>query len=201
MKIIDTNKAVRILLGKLKAFSPTTYYHSIRVSNLCVSFGKTINLGEDDIENLQVAGLLHDIGKLNIPDNILHKPSKLSIGEYQYIKRHPKYGVELLLKAGVTDLNILNLVLSHHERPDGLGYPNAIKNNDISYLANILVICDCFDAMSQKRVYKDIKDLEYIKKELLNNAGKQFDYDLVYLFMLYLDNELNKNESIKKNVH
>ena len=181
------NDNIIMLLAKLKKYSLMTYNHSIAVSNMCVSFGRMIGLNECEIEKLRIAGLLHDIGKLNIPLSILHKSSNLTLEEYNILKKHPLYGVNLLIKVGFKDEDILNLILCHHEKLNGLGYPNGLKENSIPLLARILTICDCYDAMSSKRTYKEAKDIDYIKKEFIKNSGEQFDNYYVNLFLPYLD--------------
>ena len=195
---IDEEK-LNYVLNCLKQFSQETYEHSQRVGELCTSFGKFLRLSEEDVEKIRICGLLHDIGKIRIPTAILYKNEKLTDEEYNLIKKHTKYGVEILKKIGINDEDILNSVLSHHERIDGLGYPNRKKGNETSFLVKILVICDCYDAMNSVRSYRDKLSKEKIKSELLLNAGTQFDRDLVDLFLLYLNKDLYKTESqIKK---
>ena len=188
MLILDSS--TQNLLNELKKFSPKTYEHSVNVSNLCDSFGKRIGLNYNEIDKLKIAALLHDIGKLRIPENILNKPSKLTDEEYKIAKKHAIYGVELLIKAGLKNKEILDIILSHHERVDGLGYPKGLKNDTIPYLSKILSICDSYDAMRFERTYKDAYDLEYIKNEFIENSGTQFDTTLVNQFLNFID-EIN----------
>ena len=191
---IDNNKLSN-LLKELYRFSPMTYEHSLNVSNLAVSFAQEIGLIDSDIEKLRIAGLLHDIGKLKIPENILNKPSKFTVEEYEIMKMHSRYGVDLLTENGFSNDEILNLILCHHERIDGQGYPNGLKDESIPQLAKIITICDSFDAMSSLRNYSDKHDMEYIIKEFLDNAGTQFDSYYANLFIQYLN---EKNIKIKK---
>lgn len=190
--MIILNKKTYMLLKKLKKYSPSTYEHSIRVANISSEFAERLELDNDAIEKLKVVGLLHDIGKLSVPKKILDKPSKLTKEEYDKIKNHTTCGVALLIKSGFKDKKILNLILCHHERPDGLGYPNNLKGDTIPDLAKIIAITDCYDAMASKRPYKDSKDIEYIKNEFINNAGTQFDFNYAHLFLSYLDNKNSK---------
>ena len=185
--MIVLNYKVQLLLKKLKDFSPSTYEHSLSVAHISASFGEKIGLSLEDIEKLKIASLLHDIGKLSIPIEILNKPSKLTNDEYEIMKKHTLYAVDLLVDAGFKDKEILDLVLYHHERPDGLGYPKGLNKEFIPYLVSILSICDCYDAMKAKRSYKESKDLEYIKGEFIKKSGTQFDPDYTSLFLSYLD--------------
>ena len=153
-----------------------------------------IGLDDNQIEKLRIAGLLHDIGKLYVPLSILDKPAKLTDDEYNVIKRHPLYGIKLLNEANFVNNEILNMILCHHEKIDGTGYPLGLKGKSIPQLAKIITICDSFDAMHSRRVYKDADDLTFIKKELLEQAGKQFDYDYVNLFIVYLENVYLKSK-------
>lgn len=191
------NDKVYSLLNELNSFSSSTYQHAMRVAIICCSFGERLGLDEEEIEKLKIGGLLHDIGKLWIPDAILNKPSKLSFEEYEIVKNHSKYGIDLLNGAGFSDQDVLDMVLHHHERIDGKGYPCGLKGNSIPKLARILSICDCFDAMRSKRLYSENKDLDYIRKELLDNSGTQFDENYVNLFLPYLD-EMTSIERMKK---
>ena len=143
---------------------------------------------------MRIAGLLHDIGKLLIPLEILHKPSALTKDEFNILKKHPLFSAKLLIQAGFNDEDVLSIIISHHEKLNGLGYPYGINDSSISNLARILSICDSYDAMKSKRSYKDAKSIEYIKEEFISNAGKQFDYYYVNMFLDYL-NEIDNKKS------
>ena len=186
------NKNVYVLLENLKAYSLETYNHSIEVSKLCTSFGRYLGLSNEEIDKLRLAGLLHDIGKLCIPLKILHKPSSLTKEEFNILKIHPLYSVKLLIQADFTCYDVLSIIINHHEKINGLGYPYGLDDSSIPDLAKILAICDSYDAMKSKRVYKDAKNTNYIKKELINNACKQFDYYYVNMFLDYLNLMDNK---------
>ena len=188
---------VYYLLEKLKEKPISSYEHSLRVSNLCELFGQKIGLSEEEIEKLKLGALLHDIGKLQIPNSILEKPSRLTSEEYSTIKKHPIYGYNLLIQAGVSDKDVLDMVLQHHERIDGLGYPYGLANDSISNLTRILTICDSYDAMSSKRAYKNEYSLDYIKSELKEYAGSQFDYEYANMFLSYLNEESIKKDKLK----
>lgn len=184
---MSLDKSVIMLLYYLKKYSLSTYEHSIKVAFFASKFGRYLNLSEKELIKLKTACLLHDIGKLKIPLEILHKPGKLTHEEYEKIKNHSKYGYDLLVKVGFKDKEVLKMILEHHERLDGNGYPLHINNENIDLLTRILTICDCYDAMKSKRDYKEEKDIGYIKNEFIENAGTQFDKEYTYMLLNYID--------------
>ena len=193
---MSLDKSVIMLLYYLKKYSPSTYKHSIRVALIASKFGRYLNLSEKELIKLKTACLLHDIGKLKIPLEILHKSGKLTFDEYEKIKDHSKYGYDLLVKAGFNDKEVLKMILKHHERLDGKGYPLQCSQEGIDLLTRILTICDCYDAMKSKRDYKEEKNINYIKNEFIENAGTQFDTDYTYMFLNYID-IINRKKVVK----
>lgn len=182
------------LLYLLKQNHPHTYLHSINVANYSVSLGERLNLNKSDLEKLKLIGLLHDIGKLNIPNDILKKPGKLTDEEFEVIKSHPIYSVELLKRAGFTDEEVLRSIKAHHERIDGTGYPRSLKGNQIPLFAKIVSIADSFEAMTSNRCYRSRQDLDYAREELIKGAGKQFDKEIVYVFIDLIDKKISKEK-------
>lgn len=180
--MILNNECLR-LLYLLKQNHPHTYLHSINVANYSVLLGQKLGLDNESIEKLKIIGLFHDIGKLNIPNTILKKPSKLTDEEYEVIKNHPIYSVELLKRAGFTDEEVLRSIKAHHERIDGTGYPEGLNGSIIPFLAKITAISDSFEAMTSNRCYRSMQDLDYAREELIKGAGKQFDLKLVNVFI------------------
>ena len=180
------------LLYLLKQNHPHTYLHSINVANYSVSLGERLNLNKSDLEKLKLIGLLHDIGKLNIPNDILKKPGKLTDEEFEVIKSHPIYSVKLLKRAGFTDEEVLRSIKAHHERIDGTGYPRSLKGNQILLFAKIVSIADSFEAMTSDRCYRSRQDLDYAREELIKGAGKQFDKEIVNVFIDLIDKEISK---------
>lgn len=184
----------KILLNTINAKDHYTEEHSARVSNMSVAFAKYLNLKDSDIEDLRIAALFHDIGKIGIPDKILLKEGKLTNEEYDTIKLHPLIGANII---GSSDIfkHLAPIILYHHERVDGKGYPNGLNGKDIPYLAKILSICDSFDAIISKRPYKEENSLEFGIEQLKNSINKQFDKDLVNSFISMLND--NDPEIIK----
>lgn len=159
-------------LDALKCYDEWTYQHSIRVQQYSIKIGVALGLDKKLMESLKKASLLHDIGKLAIPNFILDKPGKLTEQEYAVIKQHTRIGCMLLRLFGVYPEEVCCAVRDHHERCDGHGYDN---RTDFSLLAKIICVADSFDAMSEKRPYKHAKSKEEIINDLENNAGYQFD--------------------------
>lgn len=138
--------------------------HSDRVAQYSILIGKKLGLSYEDLETLRIGGLFHDIGKIGIPDNILLKTSKLTDYEYDEIKKHPSIGAYILENSKIF-ANIIPIVLHHHERYDGKGYPYNLKGEDIPYMARIVAISDTFDAMTSKRCYRDSLSINIVKEE------------------------------------
>ena len=186
------NQETLKLLYLLKQNHPHTYLHSINVANYSVSLGERLNLNKSDLEKLKLIGLLHDIGKLNIPNDILKKPGKLTDEEFEVMKSHPVYSVELLKRAGFTNEEVLRSIKAHHERIDGTGYPRSLKGNQIPLFAKIVSIADSYEAMTSDRCYRSRQDLNYAREELIKGAGKQFDKEIVNVFIDLLNNGMSK---------
>ncbi len=141
-------------LYHVKSKDNHTYSHSINVSLLCNIFGSWLNMSPLEIEELTVAGLLHDIGKIKIDDNILNKVGRLTREEFEIMKMHTVYGYDILKDSNLSE-NIKTAVLLHHEKMDGSGYPTHAKSADISKFAKIVSVCDIYDAMTSDRIYRD----------------------------------------------
>ncbi|GMQ64131.1 hypothetical protein AN2V17_33680 [Vallitalea sp. AN17-2] len=145
---------------------------------MAYDIGKKYGLRKKELEDLHLAGHLHDIGKIGIPDNILNKPSKLQPHEYNIVKNHSRMGYDILMKSkNLKDIAII--VLYHHERWDGKGYPEGLKEKEIPLASRIIAISDSIDAMISERPYKKSLSWDECKKEVVSNKGIQFDPCLV----------------------
>ncbi len=174
--------AIRAMINLLEMRDPYTKGHSERVARISARFAKALGFSQEEVDRIFWAGILHDIGKIGIPESILNKPSRLDEEEYEIIKNHPILS-ELAL-SGLEFLESLKpIVRSHHERWDGTGYPDGLKGEEIPLGARILAIVDAFDAMISERPYRKALSIDEVKKELLRNAGKQFDPKLVEIFV------------------
>lgn len=170
--------------------------HSSRVSELSVLIGRHMQLSEEDLNNLKIGGLFHDIGKIGISDNILLKTSKLTDEEYAEIKNHPVIGKNILSNSSVFD-DIIPIVLYHHEKFDGTGYPESLKGKNIPLLARITAVADTFDAMTSKRSYRDAIPIDTVKEELKKFSGTQFDPKIANVFINIIDNHYDEITAIQ----
>ncbi|MCL0037099.1 diguanylate cyclase [Dehalococcoidia bacterium] len=158
-----------------------TYGHSKKVSEYAVAIAKELGLPQEKIVTIRVAGLLHDIGKIGIPDSLLGKEGALTEEEWKPVKTHPELGVEILRHVG--DLvNCLPAILHHHEHYDGKGYPFGLKGEDIPLEARILAISDAYDAITSPRAYREGLSSQQALDQIRHHAGTQFDPELVEVF-------------------
>ena len=177
------NDDVLMRLTQLKKGDNYTFDHSLRVSILATMIGKWLGYSQEQLSELAQASLLFDIGKLKIPEFILNKPEKTRQEEFEIIKKHAQFGYSILLKTqGVTN-NIKYSALQHHERLDGTGYPLRLKSGQIHEFAKIIMVCDVFDAMTNKRPYRDGASPFEAAEYLYWNAGKTFDSKIVYILL------------------
>lgn len=175
-------KTVSAIITTLHEKNKREEQHSHRVSTLCENMGKVLGLPEDEIKELKTVGLLHDIGKIAIEENILNKPGRLTPGERQQIEKHPEIGYRILNT--VNDMaEMAEYVLAHHERWDGKGYPKGLKGEEIPLQSRIITIADSYDAMISERSYRNALPEEVAIKELKVNAGIQFDPKLISIFI------------------
>lgn len=170
--------------------------HSDRVSAYSVLIGQELGLYDKDIATLRIGGLFHDIGKIGISDTILLKPSKLTDEEYNELKKHPSIGKQIVSTSSIFR-DIVPIIYSHHERYDGNGYPQKLKGDQISFLARIVSVADAFDAMTSKRSYRDEMDLEYVKNQIKEGTGTQFDPEVANVMLNILENRLDKINEIR----
>lgn len=155
--------------------------HSLRVAAYARGMAKTLGLSEADTEQIFLAGLIHDVGKIGIPEAILCKPGKLDDAEFRIIQSHSAIGGEIL--HGIKEFpSFQQVARNHHERYDGKGYPDALAGEDIPYFARIVTVADCFDAMTSDRSYRSALDDEVALQELRSGSGTQFDPELVEAF-------------------
>ena len=163
-----------------------TATHSFNVSIYAAVLGRAIGLSSSDLNALILSGMLHDIGKTELPLKILNKPTALNEHEFKEIKKHPTFGFTLARRSGITDQKILSGIHHHHERLDGSGYPNGFKNDHVSQFARIIGICDAYDAMSTNRVFKDSEKTFTALIEIKKTMKGQMDSDLIDVFIKVL---------------
>jgi putative nucleotidyltransferase with HDIG domain len=159
--------------------------HSTRVVELSTRFAYLLGCSEAEIERLRSGAILHDIGKLAVPDHILLKPAPLDAGEMEVMRQHPLYGKQML--AGVSFLeSSIPIVYCHHEHWDGHGYPQGLKGEQIPFLARIFTIVDCWDALNSDRPYRQAWPPERVKTYMKEQAGKIFDPHILDQFLQFI---------------
>ncbi len=170
------------LLHNMREYDDTTYAHSMNVALICNVFASWLKMGEEETELVTICGLLHDIGKLMVPQDIILKPAKLSDEEFMQIRKHPYSGYKILQSQDV-DEHIRNAALMHHERNDGTGYPLHLKGDKIDRYASIVAIADVYDAMTAARVYRGplcpFRLIEIFEEEGL----QKYNVELILIFM------------------
>ncbi len=175
-------KTIKLIASALDAKDPYTHGHSLRVTMYSLILAKNLNLDDTTLEEIETAGLLHDIGKIGIPQSILCKPGKLTDEEYEVMKSHPAQAEKMLM--GIKKLTVVsNWLRCHHERWDGKGYPNGLKGEEIPISGRIIALADTYDAMTSTRSYRQALSHETAMAEIKRCAGTQFDPVLADLFI------------------
>jgi putative nucleotidyltransferase with HDIG domain len=151
---LDRNAEALISLCRLKTADEYTYMHSVSVCALMVSLGRQLGLDDAACRDAGMAGLLHDLGKAAMPQDIINKPDKLTDEEFTIIKSHPVKGCEMLIESGVENERVLDVCRHHHERIDGKGYPDKLAAENLSLIARMSAVCDVYDAVTSDRPYK-----------------------------------------------
>jgi putative nucleotidyltransferase with HDIG domain len=169
---------IRTLVATIEAKDYYTKGHTERVTTYSLQIAEEMGLPPAELDFLQMASLLHDVGKIGIPEKILKKPGKLTPGEYEIMKRHPSIGAEIVNNIDNID-RVREVVLSHHEKWDGTGYPRGLKGEDTPLGARILAVADAYDAMTSTRSYRRNFSEEEVIKEFKRCAGFQFDREVV----------------------
>lgn len=172
-----TLNSIMAIANTLDAKDVYTSGHSNRVAKISVEIAKRMGMEEETVKNLNFMALLHDIGKIGVPDMILNKPQPLTDEEFAVIKKHPAIGGDIL-KSITTIPNLHYGALYHHERFDGRGYPGGLKGEEIPFEARIIAVADAYDAMASNRAYRQALSNERIMEELEKSKGKQLDSEI-----------------------
>lgn len=181
---------VASLSKQIDARNTYTANHSYNVSKYAVIIAKEMGLTKPQCDAIEIGGLLHDIGKIGIDEAVLTKPSRLTADEKEHIKQHSQIGYDTIKHISFfEEMGVLDMILYHHERYDGKGYPSGIKGKEIPLTARIIAVADAFDAMTTDRSYRNKLDSEIVKNELLNNKGTQFDPEIVDAFIKAIGKE------------
>ena len=183
--------SIKTLISIINAKDKYTYSHVERVVIYSRLMAKKLELSEDEKKQLIYGAYMHDIGKINIPNEILTKKMRLTKEEWEILKQHPKDGVEII-KSVNSLKNVVPLILYHHERYDGFGYPVGLKEKEIPYLARVLTVIDSFDAMTSSRPYNKRKTYDEGLIELERCSGTQFDPEIVRIFSEVVKENINE---------
>lgn len=189
---VDTVKA---LCRAMEEKDHYTQGHSMRVCDLSCKLAKRLGLSEKRIENLRIAAMLHDVGKIGIDENILNKPGRLTDEEYEKIKEHPAIGARIIREVHFLK-NVANIIMSHHERFDGKGYPNGIKGEDISTESGILCIVDVFDALTSDRPYRRAMTLAESLNIIKKDTGVFFNPKIAKEFVKMIEEDKEWQENV-----
>ena len=169
------------MLQALRGRSESTADHSLRVAEMCAALAAHMGMSGHEIQILRTAALLHDVGRLTLPDSILIAQEHSPESDWNLIRRHPQAAYDML--AGSFESDIARIVLTHHEHLDGSGYPNGIKGDDIPLPSRMLLVADAYDAMTSHRLYRGALSIKLALNELQDEAGKQLDPDVVEAFV------------------
>ncbi|MCX7571300.1 HD-GYP domain-containing protein [Tumebacillus sp. DT12] len=195
-QLANANQQVMLAFASsLEKRDPYTAGHSERVADYAVMIAAGLGLGPRDLEIIHLGGLLHDIGKIGIPDSVLNKPGKLTPEEYDIMKQHPVIGEELLRRVYqhstvLTEAEreqMLEIVLYHHERPDGRGYPKGLTDDQIPMFAKLTAVADAYDAMTSNRAYRNALSPHQAAEILRQGSGTQFWSPAVDAFLIALE--------------
>ena len=170
-----------ILIEVMEDVIEDLHGHVHRVSNLAVDLGTGVGLPEEDLDRLALAGVLHDVGKIHLDPGILAKPGPLSEQEFELMRRHPEMGFAMTRNR--LDNKVSEAILYHHERYDGDGYPFGLRAEGIPILSRIVLVADAFDAMTSTRAYQPALPVDFVVQEIKQNAGTQFDPNVVDIFL------------------
>ena len=180
---ILSNEDALLLLSNIKNADEYTAEHCLRVAIMAIAFGRFLNLSEEELQYIGIGAMLHDVGKMKVPDAILNKPGKLSPAEYHIMQEHATEGFNILSKKPNLSSIAIDIAHSHHERLDGEGYPRQIQETQISIYTRIVTIIDTYDAITSERVYSSAKSPATAFSILRNGSNKQFDKELVEKFI------------------
>lgn len=174
---------VMLNLINIKRYDDYTYSHSAMVGLICTLIGTRLGLKSADLQSLATAGLMHDIGKMDVPLAITNKPARLTLEEYEIMKNHPSYAVERLRNNRMFNFVVLRGIECHHERYDGTGYPHGLVGENIPLYGRILALADVYDALTSKRSYRDSWTSHQAIEFMMSQANTHFDINILSVFL------------------
>lgn len=183
-----TMGTIQRLVRTMDAKDTYTDDHSLRVSEYSAQIARSLGMPEKEVENVRLVALLHDVGKIVVPDAVLNKPGRLTDDEFETMKKHTVIGSDI-----VKDIDMIDSIAvgarNHHERYDGKGYPDGLAGTEIPYIARIIAVADAYDAMSSDRVYRSHLTTEQVLEELRKGAGSQFDPAIAQTMIRLIESE------------
>lgn len=180
------NPDALMLLSNIKSADEYTAEHCMRVAIMAIAFSKYLGLGQEELKAIGIGAMLHDVGKMKVPEEILNKPGKLSPAEYRIMQDHAVEGFKILKEKKLLSPGVIDIAHSHHERIDGNGYPRNLLAHQISKYAKIVSIVDTFDAITSERVYSPALSASYAFKVIIDNSNTQFDATLAKKFVEWM---------------
>lgn len=178
------NQDALLSLARLKNYDNYTFGHCVNVSILSLALGRYLGLSKSELYLLGTGALLHDTGKMLVPDKILNKPAKLTLDEFEEIKKHVTYSMELLSESGNIDKRSVNIAYQHHEKFNGSGYPLSLAGEKIDFFGRMVAIVDVYDAITSQRVYEPNNKMANVAMKMIFNVkGQHFDPDIVDPFV------------------
>jgi HD-GYP domain-containing protein (c-di-GMP phosphodiesterase class II) len=181
-QVLSNNGTIDNLIA-LKAHDDYTFHHSVNVCVVSVFLGKKLHINRYSLKNLGIAAILHDIGKVSVPYEIINKPSSLTIEEYDIVKQHPRLGSGLVMDSKIFAPEVARAIYQHHERFDGLGYPDGKGGEDLHQFARIMALADVYDAITSKRPYSNAMTTFEAYECIMFNRGTQFDSEVTNIFL------------------
>lgn len=189
-KMLD--EMIRALAYSIDAKDKYTHGHSERVAQYSLELAEKLELSSEECKQIFYAGLVHDVGKIGVPEEIINKNGKLTDEEFGMIKKHPEYGEKILLQ--IKDMPYLSIGAKyHHEKFDGSGYPDHKKGEEIPFMARIIAVADAYDAMTSRRSYRDTLDQKIVKQEIYKGMGTQFDPVVAKQMIAMIDADVDYN--------
>ncbi|WP_158972801.1 HD-GYP domain-containing protein [Paraglaciecola sp. L3A3] len=179
---IDRNPDALMCMSKIREKDSYLLEHSLNVAILLANFAKKMGLDDDQVQEIALSGFLHDIGKINIPDEILHKPGRLTDDEMDIMRKHVQLGTDVLLDMDIP-ASIIRTIGEHHERLDGLGYPKQLKAQDISMFGRMIAIADTYDAITANRCYKAGMSSKKALQIIVKDTPEKYDKKLLLQFV------------------
>lgn len=175
----------KALMQSLKIVDPLTYYHCCRVGEYARRLSRDLGLDQYEQKVAEFSGLFHDVGKIAVPQGIIHKPARLDLEEFALMKKHPEFSEQIIQAFSGNPFfkDLISPVRSHHERIDGRGYPDGLSGDQVPLLARVILVVDTYDAMTQNRSYRQALPVEAVYSELKTYAGTQFDAQVVKTFL------------------